>query len=126
MWKKPGDTGRHQIDYILVKQRYRNSVKTSCSYPGADADSDHNLVAIRVKLKLKKICRGKKQRRWDIERLKTNQAAFCREIENGAKCSVGTSVQEKWNELRDRIRRGAVKHVGFKKGRHAKVQVTEQ
>ena len=26
-WKKPGDTGRFQLDYILVRQRYRNSVK---------------------------------------------------------------------------------------------------
>src|SRR5438876_272008 len=24
-WKKPGDTGRYQIDYIMVRQRYRNS-----------------------------------------------------------------------------------------------------
>ena len=40
MWKKPGDAGRYQIDYILVKQRYRNSVKNSREYPVADADTD--------------------------------------------------------------------------------------
>src|SRR6476469_8743377 len=34
--KSPGDLRRYQIDYILVRQRYRNSVKSSWSYPGAD------------------------------------------------------------------------------------------
>jgi hypothetical protein len=26
-WKKPGDMGRFQLDYILVRQSYRKSVK---------------------------------------------------------------------------------------------------
>src|SRR6476619_4000998 len=52
-----------QINYILVRQRYRNSVKSSCSYPGADVDSDHNLVAMRLKLKLKKIPRRKQPKK---------------------------------------------------------------
>ena len=26
-WKVPGDRSRHQLDYILVKHRFRNSVK---------------------------------------------------------------------------------------------------
>ena len=58
-WTRPGDTGRFQLDYILVRDRYRNSVKDSCSYPGADADSDHNLVAMTVRIKFKKIVRQK-------------------------------------------------------------------
>ena len=47
-WKSQGDLRRYQIDYILVRQRYRNCVKSSWSYPGADVDSDHNLVAMRL------------------------------------------------------------------------------
>src|SRR6476619_5462763 len=35
-WKSPGDLRRYQIDYILVRQRYRNSVKSPWSYAGAD------------------------------------------------------------------------------------------
>ena len=26
-WRAPGDSGRYQIDYILVKRRYRNQIK---------------------------------------------------------------------------------------------------
>src|SRR6478609_4250601 len=54
-WKSTGDLRRYQIDYILERQRYRNSVKSSWSYPGADVDLDHKQVAMRLKLKLKKI-----------------------------------------------------------------------
>ena len=58
-WKSLEDLRRYQIDYILVRQRNRNSVKSSWSYPGADVDSDRNLVAMLLKLKLKKIPRRK-------------------------------------------------------------------
>ena len=72
-WKRPGDTGRFQIDYILVKQRYRNSVKNSRTYPGADANTDHNLVMANIKLKLKKIRRAKKVRKWCLKDLGTKR-----------------------------------------------------
>ena len=32
-WKKPGNTGRYQIAYIMVKQRYRNSVEELMELP---------------------------------------------------------------------------------------------
>ena len=42
-----------------MRQRYRNSVKNACSYPGADADTDHNLVIITAKAKIKETEEGK-------------------------------------------------------------------
>ena len=67
-WKQPGDARRYQIDYILVRKRYRNSVKSSWSYPGADADTDHNLVKMKMRVKLKVIKRGKEQQKWNMEK----------------------------------------------------------
>ena len=43
-WKAPGDWSRHELDYILVKHRFRNSVKDVQTLPGADIDSDLNLT----------------------------------------------------------------------------------
>ena len=54
-WKMPGGGARYQIDYILVRNRFRNSVKDSRSYPGSDAHSDHNLVMMKAHVRLKKI-----------------------------------------------------------------------
>ena len=43
-WKAPGDWSRDQLDYILVKHRFRNSAKDVQTLPGADTDSDLNLT----------------------------------------------------------------------------------
>jgi len=58
------------LDYILVKHRLGNSVKDVQTLPGADTDSDHNLVVAKVCTILKKIIRFEKSRpRWDLEKL---------------------------------------------------------
>jgi hypothetical protein len=54
-WKSPGNRNRYQLDYVLVKQRFRNSVKDVQTMPGADIDSDHNLLVATICTSLKKI-----------------------------------------------------------------------
>jgi exonuclease III len=56
-WKAPGDRHRYQLDYILVKQRFRNSVKDVQIQPGADIDSDHSLLVAKICTRLKRIIR---------------------------------------------------------------------
>ena len=48
------------MDYILVKHRFRNSVKDVQILPGADIDSDHNLMVAKVHTRLKDIIRFKR------------------------------------------------------------------
>ena len=60
-WKSPGDIVRNQIDYILVSQRYRNSLKQVKTYPGADVDSDHNPVIAKLEIKLENIRQFKRK-----------------------------------------------------------------
>lgn len=43
-----------KADYIMVKQRYRNQVKKCMGYPGADADTDHNMVKLQTNLKFRR------------------------------------------------------------------------
>ena len=50
--------------------RFRNSVKDVQTLPGADIESDHNLLVAKVRTRLKKIIRFQKSRpRWDLEKL---------------------------------------------------------
>jgi len=57
-----------------VKHRFRNSVKDVQTLPGADIDSDHNLLVVKVRITLKKIIRFQKSRpRWDLEKLYTQR-----------------------------------------------------
>jgi exonuclease III len=73
-WKAPGDRSRHQLDYILVKHRFRNRVKDVQTLPGADIDSDHNLLVAKICTRFKKIIRFQKRRsQWDLEKLYTQR-----------------------------------------------------
>ena len=57
-WKKPGDTGRYQIDHILTKYSYRNRVNSCRSSSGADIDSDYKMVIENTNVTLIKKKRG--------------------------------------------------------------------
>ena len=72
--KSPGYRKRNQIDYILAKQRFRNSIRVVKTLPGADIDSDHNLLVADVQTRLKAIKkqgRGNKNGIWNGSRTKT-------------------------------------------------------
>ena len=121
-WKKPGDTGRYQIDYILVRQRYRNSVKSAKSYPGADIDSDHNLVAMKMRVELKKMHRGKQVRKWDLEKMKKEGWRFRETVEEtlSRDRKQGGSVEKSWSDIRDSMTNAAKEVIGYKKATRAK------
>ena len=111
-WKNPGDTERYQIDYILVKQRYRNGVKCCKTYPGADAFTDHNLVAMKMFVRLKRLKRAKRKQKWDIEYLKRNSGPFQRSVENAVKSNSGMDINERWIELKRVIHSSAQQQIG--------------
>jgi len=130
-WKKAGNTGRYQLDYILVRQRYGNSVKNARSYPGADIDSDHNLVMMTAAVRLKKNVKKRLSRKkWQLEDIETKTAAFQEGLrEELTKRSDGqrTSVEEEWKEFRDAVKKSAKETIGYCKARKAKKPwVTEE
>ena len=67
----PNDIGRYQLDYVLVKHRYKNGVKNARAYPGLDVYSDHNPVVVHMKVKFKTIKKRKKKPKWNLEALQT-------------------------------------------------------
>ena len=54
--KSPGDRKRYRIDYILVKQQFRNSIRdVKILTPTADKDSDHAVLLVEVQTRLQAI-----------------------------------------------------------------------
>ena len=49
-WTSPDGQHRNQIDYILCSQRWRSSIQSAKTRPGADCGSDHELQHIEQKL----------------------------------------------------------------------------
>ena len=67
--------GKHhnQIDYILVKKLFRSGVNTHRirSFPGAGIRSDHDLVMMAFRIRLKKARKPNQPRlRFDLEKLR--------------------------------------------------------
>lgn len=77
-WKHPKDGKdgkilRNQVDYILVNRRFRNSILSTKTYPGADIASDHNPVVAEVQLKLKKVAKKTARLMLDMTQFKDPQ-----------------------------------------------------
>ena len=53
-WASPDGQHRNQTDYILCSQRWRSSIQSTKTRPGADCGSDHELLIVKFRLKLKK------------------------------------------------------------------------
>ena len=54
-WISPDSRHRNQIDYILCSQRWRSSIQSAKTRPGADCGSAHELIIAKFRLKLKKV-----------------------------------------------------------------------
>ena len=68
-WTSPEVQHWNQIDYILCSQRWRSSIQSAKTRPGADCGSDHELLIAKFRLTLKKV--GKPQDHSDITKVKS-------------------------------------------------------
>ena len=55
IWRSPDGQYRNQIDYVLCSQRWRSSIQSAKTRPGADCGSNHELLIAKIRLKLKKV-----------------------------------------------------------------------
>ena len=56
-------------DYILCSQRWRSSIQTAKTRPGADCGSDHELLITKFRLKLKKVEKTTRPFRYDLNQI---------------------------------------------------------
>ena len=84
-WKSPGDLFRNQIDYISINSRYRNAITICKTKPGADCNSDHNLLFAMVRCNLKIIRKSKKAPQLEFKALRNTpemQKLYSIEVQN--------------------------------------------
>ena len=68
-WTSPDGQLQNQTDYILCSQRRRNSIQSTKTRPGADCGSDHELIIIKLRLKLKKVEKTVRPFRYDLNQI---------------------------------------------------------
>ena len=68
-WTSPDGQHRNQIDHILCRQRWRSSIQSVKTRPGADCGSNHELLITKFRLKLKKVGKTARTFRYDLNQL---------------------------------------------------------
>jgi len=128
-WKAPGDKSRHQSEHILVKHRFRNSVKDVQLLLGADNDSDHNLLVAKICTRLKKIiCFQKRRPQWDLEKLYAQRQRVQDKLEeklDAIGCDIG-NVEVQWNNMKECVFDTTSDLVGKVEKRARKPRITQE
>ena len=98
-WHSPDGKHHNQIDYILVKKRFRSGVNIhrTRSFPGADIGSDHDLVMMTFQVRLKMARKPNQPRlRFDLEKLRNPDVACTFQATIGGKFAplVGLSDED--------------------------------
>ena len=65
-WISPDGQHQNQTDYILCSQRWRSSILSTKTRPGADCGTDHELLITKFRLKLKKVGKTTRPFRYDL------------------------------------------------------------
>jgi len=129
-WKSPDGRTRNQIDFILIQSRFRNSVLSTRSMPGADCGSDHNPVMCKMRVKLKAIRKSKNIPKFQLEVLRKDnniREQFAVSVRN--KFSIleaVTTAEEKWQNLKQCITEAMEENVPTTKRKEDKKWMTKE
>ena len=113
-WTSPDGRHWNQTDYILCSQRWRSSIESAKTRPGADCGSDHELLIDKFKLKLKKVGKTTKPFRYDLNQI---PYYYTVEVTNRFKgLDLKNRVpEEQWMEFRNIVQEAVIKTIPKKK-----------
>ena len=99
-WTSPDGQHRNQIDYNLCSQRWRSSIQSTKTRPGADCGSDHEILITKFRLKLKKVGKTARPFRYDLNRIPDDYTVEVRNRFKGLDL-IDRVPDELWNEVCD-------------------------
>lgn len=107
---------KNQIDFICINRRFRNSIGSAKTYPGADADTDHELLVANIKVRLRKLQRIIQRKIINTEKLKElqYQKKFNDSIASDFLETSTTNIDLAWNQIKSTILTAAEQVVGRK------------
>ena len=82
-WTSPDGQHQNQTDFILCRQRWRSSIQSAKTRPGADCGSDHELLIAKFRFKLKKMGKTTRPFRYDLNQIPFNYTVEVRNIFKG-------------------------------------------
>ena len=89
-----------KFDYILSSQRWRSSIQSAKTRPGADCGSDHEPLIAKFRLKLKKVGKITRPFRYDLNQIPYDYTVEVRNRFKGLDL-IDRVPDELWTEVRD-------------------------
>ena len=107
-WTSPDGQHQNQTDYILCSQKWRSSIQSAKTRPGADCDSGHELLIAKFRLKLKRVGKTNRPFRYDLNQIPYDYTMEVRNRFKGLHL-IDRVPDELWTEVHD-----TVQETGFK------------
>ena len=113
-WTSPDGQHQNQINYILCSQRWRSSIQTTKTRPGADYGSDHKLLVAKFRLKLKKVGKTIRPLRYDLNQIIYDYTVEVRNRFKGLDL-IDSVPHELWTEVCDIVQETGIKSIPMEK-----------
>ena len=113
-WTSPDGQHQNQTDYILCSQRWRSSIQSANTRPGADCGSDHELLITKFRPKLKKVGKTTRPFRYDLNQIPYDYTVEVRNRFKGLDLIDGVP-DELWTEVHDIVQEKGIKTIPKKK-----------
>ena len=113
-WTSSDSQHQNQIDYILCSQKWRSSIQSAKTRPGADCGSDHELLTAKFRLKLKKVEKTTRLFRYDLNQIPYDYTVEVRNRFKGLDL-IDTVPDELWMEIRDNAQETGIKTIPMEK-----------
>ena len=98
-WTSPDGQHQNHVDYILCSQRWRSSIQSAKTRPGADCSSDHQILIAKFRLKLKEVGKTTRPFKYDLNQIPYDNTV---EVTNRFKGLdlIDRVPEELWTEVR--------------------------
>ena len=113
-WTSPDGRHTNQIDYIFCSQRWRSSIQSAKTRPGADCGSDHEFLIAKFRLKLKKVEKTTRPFRYVLNQIPCDYTVEVRNRFKGLDLTDKVP-DELWTKVHDIVQETSVKTIHKKK-----------
>lgn len=124
-WHAPNGKIHNQIDFVLTPRRFKSSINRAKTrtYPGADIGSDHDLVLLTMKIRLKKKYQAAQPRiKFDLEKLKDPEIEEVFQAQLGGRFAalnlLDRDINDLTNSFNEAVRETAEEVLGRQRKKH--------
>ena len=109
-WTSPDGQHQNQTDSILCSPRWRSSIQSAKTRPGADCGSDHELLIAKFRLELKKVRKITRPFRYDLHQIPYDYTVEVRNTFKGLDL-IDRVPEELWTEVHDIVQESGIKTI---------------